>query len=311
MGSATLNMTRGPVSGVVIPESDASTQGTLLTLAITQANLYIGNGATFDLDSKSATFGTVVLPASNDPTAVGFAVENGTFKIAVLTVGTGASAKKFTAVDASLGRAQLQGVPDVKIIATNLSLKLNRTSVVGGTVLNWTQAPLATASIALRSTDPTFEIGGTVGLAIADVAFGSATINVARSTVSGVDDPDDAGTKTLQGDLLTVSIRNARLYIGSGARLEDDASVAQFGTVVLPASNDPKAVGFSVDAGSLDLGLFTATRGSSDGAAYNALPTVRKYTGLQASLGKAQLQGVDAVTAIAWIGDSPHSPRRA
>ena len=74
----------------------------------------------------------------------------------------------------------------VKIIGTNLSLQLNRTSVTGGQVLDWKQTslttnPLVSAGVDLGPTDPTFRIGGTVGLSIADVVLGNAVVAVSRS----------------------------------------------------------------------------------------------------------------------------------
>src|SRR4029078_5070564 len=64
--------------------------------------------------------------------------------------------------------------------------------------------------------------------------------------------------------------------------------------------HDTTAVGFRVSDGSLNLGIFTASASSTDGTApYTALPAVRKYTGLEAGLGVAALQGVSAVQLIA------------
>ena len=86
--------------------------------------------------------------------------------------------------------------------------------------------------------------------------------------VSGIDDPDVAGAQTLKGDLLSIAITDATLFIGSGARLNIDSTKPEFGTVTLPASNDPTAIGFSVSGGSLDLGVFTASAMAADGTTY-------------------------------------------
>src|SRR5204863_535202 len=106
--------------------------------------------------------------------------------------------RKYTGLEASLGKAQFQGVDALKLISTNLVFKQNKSSVVNGAVLNWTASELASANVNLGPTDPVFQIGGTVGLSVADVVYASATINVTRNLVSGVDDPDDAGTKGLK-----------------------------------------------------------------------------------------------------------------
>jgi hypothetical protein len=270
---------------------------------VSQATLFVGSGATLDM-----TTGAVALPSSNDPKAVGFSVSNGALDLGIFSARSGTTdgtnyvvlnqVRKYTGFEGSLGRAQLQGVDAVQLIGTSMVLQLNRTSVSGGRVLNWSLPEVTSANVALGPNSPTFRIGGSAGLSIAGVVFGSATVDVSRSVVSGVDDPDDAGTRKLQGDLLGVSISNATLFIGSGARLDLDATSATFGSVTLPASDDPRAVGFSVAGGSLDLGIFTARDSSPDGVAYTALDTYRKYTGLEGAMGRGQLQGVDAVKII-------------
>ena len=164
----------------------------------------------------------------------------------------------------------MQGVSAVQLIATDLIFKQNTTSVVNdpntpgateGKLLNWTASQLSAAGVDIDpATDPVFQIGGSVGLSVADVVFASATINVSRyADVTGVDDPDDAGTKVLKGDLLVVSITDATLFIGNGGSLNTDKTSADYGKVSLPASTDTTAVGFFVEEdGSLDLGIFTA-----------------------------------------------------
>jgi hypothetical protein len=286
-GSATMNVSRKAVTGILDPESNEGgvLSGDLLVIAITGADLFIGNGATLDLDSESGTFGRVVLPPSDSPTAGGLRVANGRLNLAVLTATSAEVVRKYTGVQAALGKAQLQGVDALKLIGTALRLDMNRTSVTNGKVLDWTQSILADAGIALSPTDPTFRIGGSVGLAIADVVFGSATVNFSRSIVSGIDDPDEATTQKLKGDLLSVAITEATLFIGSGARLNIDSTKPEFGTVTLPASNDPTAIGFAVAGGSLDLGVFTASAVAANGTIYTPLTTSRKYTGLEGSLG--------------------------
>ena len=85
-------------------------------------------------------------------------------------------------------------------------------------MLNWKASQLIAANVEINpTTDPAFEIGGSVGLSVADVVFASATINVSRSAgVTGVDDPDDTTGKVLKGDLLAISITDATLFIGNG-----------------------------------------------------------------------------------------------
>jgi hypothetical protein len=172
----------------------------------------------------------------------------------------------------------LQGVDVVKLIGVNLVFRLNRVST-GTTVLDWTQSfqttnPLADAQVDLRATDPTFQIGGSAGFSIADVVYGNATVAVSRTLVSGVDDPDVTGSVArLKGELLSIRITGADLFIGSGASLNEDSSDSGFGTGTLPAPNDPNAVGFAIEGGSLRLAIFTARREANAGTAYTLLST--------------------------------------
>ncbi|NBP24433.1 MAG: hypothetical protein EBU81_07770, partial [Proteobacteria bacterium] len=299
-GSATISVSRSLVTGVTVTETSgvSTLKGDLFAIAIYQAKLFIGSGASLDTNSSSTGFGSVTLPASNDAQAVGFSVSAGTLDLGVFTaresLGSGGdyagltTVRKYTGLQASLGKAQLQGVDAVKLIGTSLVLQLNRTSVTNGSVLDWTQTPVSSAAVRLKPSDPTFRIGGSVGLSIADVVYGSAVVDVARTQVSAVTVTESTGAVTYQGDLLSIAVTQATLFIGSGATLNQDATSAAFGAVSLPASNDPKAVGFSVSGGTLNLGIFTAT-GRLTAGTYAPLSTTLKYTGLQGALGKAQL----------------------
>jgi hypothetical protein len=258
----------------------------------------------------------VTLPSADSATAVGFSVASASMQLGIFTARQVLSnsaysdlsaVRKYTGLTSTLGKAQLQGVNAVKMIGTGLSLSLNRVSVGTG-VLDWKQGkdlvtdlsnPLATAAVALTATDPTFRIGGTVGLSIGDVVFGDAVINVSRTAVTGVDDPDDSGTQVLAGDLMVVSISEANLFLGTGASIDLVPTSADFGKVTLPATDDATAVGFRIADASLNLGIFTARqRATSASATYQTVP-VTKYTGLQSELGQAQLMGVSALTLIA------------
>ena len=69
----------------------------------------------------------------------------------------------------------------------------NKTTVVNGRLLDWSQDSLKAAKVTLKSTDAAFLIGGTVALGIGEVVYGSATIQFSRTVVSGVLDPDATG----------------------------------------------------------------------------------------------------------------------
>jgi hypothetical protein len=180
------------VSGVDDPDVEgtvARLQGDLLSIAITEAALFIGSGATLNEVAGSAGYGTVALPESNDPKAVGFSVSGGSLQLGIFTARDQAitgttytaltSTRKYTAVQGALGKAQLQGVDAVKLIGTSLVLQINRSSVASGGVLDWRQSSLSAAALSLSPSDPTFRIGGSVGLSIADLVYGSATISLA------------------------------------------------------------------------------------------------------------------------------------
>jgi len=204
----------------------------------------------------------VTLPESNDPTATGFRVEGGGLNLGVLTVRSGTQVRKYTGLQASLGVAQLQGVDSLDMIATNLLLQQSKTTVVNGRLMDWSQEVLfQAAKVDLKSTDAAFLIGGTVALGIGEVVYGSATIQFSRTVVDRVTDPDAAG-RVLRGDLLSVRVSDARLFIGSGASLDLDRASDDFGKVTLPSLSDPDAVGFRVADGSLDFAVFTARESS-------------------------------------------------
>jgi hypothetical protein len=300
-GSATVDFNQRMISGVDDPDDAGSLllKGSLLGLSIRNAELYIGSGAVLNEDSTLDTFGTVTPPASDSATAVGFSVSGGSLDLGIFTTTEGAtdgvtyhalpSVRKYTGLKGTLGRMQLQGVDDLQLVGKDLAFQMNRSSVDAGKVLDWTQGALVDTGVGLKTSDPTFRISGTVGLGIAQVVYGSATVEITRSTLSTVMDPP-IGTSgaVMTGDLMTLKITGARLYLGTGGSLNVSAGT-DFGTVTLPASNDAQAIGFSVDNGAMNLGIFTTGSGAA----------LRKYVGLKAELGKAQLQGVDAVKIIA------------
>ncbi|MFM7162803.1 MAG: hypothetical protein ACKO3P_20830, partial [Planctomycetaceae bacterium] len=292
--SGALTLSRSTVEGVANPDAANTTlKGDLFTLAVTNLTVFVGSGA-----ALNQTNGTVTVPASNDPAAVGFSLTGGSLKWALFTARASASggaytdlssARTYTGVSASLGKAQLQGVDSVKLIVTQLSVELNRVS--GGTgALNWSQAALSEAQLPLTASSPSLAIRGSAGFSIAEVVYGSATISVSQSEVTGVDNPlSSVPSDTLAGNLLAVSLSNAQLFVGSGATLNINSADTAFGTVSLPLANDARAVGFGISNGALKLAVFTTGSGVS----------AMRYTGVKASLGVARLQGVSAVEMVA------------
>ena len=252
-----------------------------LGLKITHASVFIGVGQ------------------DNGAGQVGFTVADGTLDLAVFKTHE-AAPRVYTGLQASLGQAALPGVQGVQLIATHLSVKVNqvRAPTAGATPLDWRQAggladALNVSRVApqLDSSDRV-EVGGSVVFSIAETVFGSATALVTRTgDVSGVDDPDDAGTVRLKGDLLAVHLSNASVFVGSGAHLDLNSAV-----VTLPDPGNRSVVGFRLDNATLDLGVFYARESSPDGVQdYVPLDQARKYTGIEAGLGVAALQGVSGI----------------
>ena len=119
---------------------------------------------------------------------------------------TDAEVRKYTGLKGALGSARLQGVDAVKMIGSGLTLSLNRVSA-GTAVMDWKQGkalvndsgnPLAAAAVSLAATDPTFQIGGSVGLSIADVVFGSATVSVGRNPGAGLEAGQGSGDRLVE-----------------------------------------------------------------------------------------------------------------
>ena len=300
--SATLSVTRGVVSGVVVPglALGATLGGSLMSLRVRDARIHVGSGASLVTDVTSPQFGMVTIPDAASTAAVGFGITGGALDIGVLRVQNGGQMQRFVGVEATLGRAQLFGVPSVQAVATNLQVNLKHGPKGLGAAMDWRQAGLSAAGVDLDATSPEWRMGGTLGFSIANVVFGSATVEVARMTVEGVDDPDDPSMRVLGGDLLTIAITNGKVYVGSGAALDLDEASAGFGTVTLPSPGSADAVGFAVEGASLAMGVFTAKTGAAtERDAYVALPSARKYTGLSASMARAQLQGVEGVQLVA------------
>jgi hypothetical protein len=187
----------------------------------------------------------------------------------------------------------LQGVTGVQLVGTGLNLRLNRTTGDSGKLLDWTQTGLAEAAVAVTSSE-SFRIGGTAGMSIADVVVGSAAIAVERRQVSGVVDPDSGGARQFEGDLFMLRITDATLFVGSGATLNLDRLSPGFGTATIPSVAAAGVVGFTVEGGELDLGVFTARSARPTGSgSYMALAGgTPRYTGMEGSLGRARLIGV-------------------
>lgn len=135
--------------------------------------------------------------------------------MAVLTVQSASSdgqsygviaARKYIAVEASLGLATIQGVdPSVfSISVTNLVFRMNRTSVATGRVLDWSQAAVSAAQLDISPSDPVLQVGGTLSLGIGGVVQVSGNFGYTRTT-------DTANNRTL----IKIGVTEAKGTAGS------------------------------------------------------------------------------------------------
>ena len=165
--------------------------------------------------------------------------------------------------------------------------------------MDWTGGALASAGIVLRPADPVLEVGGTVGLALGGVVLASATVRMSQSVVEEVRNPNGGEANVrMRGSLLALELADARVFVGSGGELVRDTGRADFGTAILPSTGDPAAVGFAVEGVALRMAVLSATEWAAEVGAYSTMGAPRRYVGLQASLGRAQLQGIDSVRLI-------------
>ena len=233
-------------------------------------NLFAGTGGTVD---DHGTANDVTDDTVSTVGAVGFSVNGGSVTLAMVRpagITSPTDKSGYTRLDISLAGASLVGVDGLTFKASGHVL-INKATTAAGTAaaerIDWATATdtagllpsfkkALTKSVALQ-------VGGSVGLSVASVLYANAAFTMTQSTVTGVDDPDDTTGKVLTGDLLAISITDATLFIGNGGSLNTDSTSPDYGTVTLPASNDPTAVGFFVSHGSLHFGDF---HGNSAGA---------------------------------------------
>ncbi len=252
----------------------------VLTIELEVAHLFAGTGARLlDSTAPEAYAGHVLeVPAG----AVGFAIdtnEGAPSHVSLAVVRDTTSGARYVGLDVALTQAWLQGVQ-------NLTLEANGTVLVnwasaGAERLNWYQAwvnePTPTSgekrlpAFSEKLTDAVeYWVSGWMDLDAFGYVLVTGGFELVKQDISDVDDPDDAGTLTIAGSLLTLDISIERLFAGGGAVFNDDG---------LDTSH---AVGFEATGGELDLAILTTTD-----------TTPRTYTGLEASLGTAEVLGLD------------------
>ncbi len=231
-----LHMSRADVS-VTDPavNGGAATSGTLLTISVSGGDAFIGTGASFS--------GSTLLHPSS---AVGFYLGSAGFDLELLTATTGES---FVGLQASIGAADLQGIPDFELHLRSASVEVSRSSTTAR--LDWAHALTATDS---SVTLPTF----TMGSDVIDHLSGAAALSVAGVVAATTTDftfdhtvatgSDGHGIAFTGADVWALSLTGPSVFVGTGAALATDGT--SLGYNVAPASN---AIGISASATSFKL----------------------------------------------------------
>ena len=255
--TATINVVLEAATGVDDPDTmpaDTSLSGELLHVSVTGATLFIGSGASIDVVT-----GDVTLPAVG--AGVGFSASGGALDLAVLRTDE-TTPRTYTGFQMTLGAASLVGVPGVQAAASELRIRQNLTSVMGGTPLDWSAVPQA-APLALTSSQP-FEIGGTLEFDLFGFVAGGADFIIEKRDVDvDLDAGNDEGDLADAG-LLTIGLSEVSLSIGvpsAGVKLE--------GT-----------------GGALVLAMLSPADAAD----------TRRWTAVTASLASAELSGVPGLT---------------
>ncbi|MCU0918327.1 MAG: hypothetical protein MUC88_27740, partial [Planctomycetes bacterium] len=243
-------------------------QANVLSWSLENVSLFAGSGGAFIREAG------VPRDFDRDHGAVGFYVSDVTLWLSILQ-NVAAPAQKYVGLEFSLNGLGLEGIPGLTFNVFDGSLMVNWAAE--GERLDWTVATTndQTHDRYERLADFTdltkameLQIGGRVDLNVFGYVLAVGGFLMVKQDVRDLDDPDDAGSLTLGGSLLTVDIGFGQLLAGSGAVLKG-------GTL-----DKSHAVGFEATDGRLDLALLTTDE---------AMP--RTYVGLEASLGTAAVLG--------------------
>ena len=240
LAQGTLHVSRADVS-ITDPavNGGAATGGTLLTISVSGGDAFIGSGASFS--------GSTIDHAG----AVGFYLGSVSFDLALLKATTGES---FVGLQATIGAADLEGIPNFDLHLRNASVEVSRAS--GSARLDWSSALTATdPSVTL----PTFTMGsdvvdhvsGAAALAVAGVvAATTASFTLDHTVASG---SDGNGVSFSDADVWALSLTGPAVFVGTGVGLASDGTA--LGYHVAPAAD---AVGISATASLFQLAEIVA-----------------------------------------------------
>jgi hypothetical protein len=293
---------------------------TLLTIGLSNLNLFVGAGASLGANGVPVTTG-----------AIGFSVQSGELGIAIIQANASAIAgdnRSYLATSASIGLAQFVGLPsDISIRAADISVDINRSS---GTVpqaaparappaLDWTQAidtdgdgvfadSVTAGSRTIALTSDFTGISGKLGLNAFNVLQVFASFEMTIRTVDvdvngdGLINPG-TGARTDLDDAQLLAIDLQFLQLDRAADLNGDNTVnaadaaiydalkpaSVNGTPVLPGFfvGVPGSVGFKVDSGRL---TFATIKANPD--ATKSVDTTRTYTVILAGVAGAGMVGL-------------------
>ncbi len=132
LGTATFNMTQGTttLTDTVTPTPTVVT-GDLLLVTVTNANLFVGTGASIDTNA-TARLDDDVLDVTG---AIGFHVSGASLNLATLTD----SGTTYTGLELNIDEAGLDGVPGLTLTVASGSVLFNEVSA-GTTKLDWATA---------------------------------------------------------------------------------------------------------------------------------------------------------------------------
>lgn len=205
-----------------------------------------------------------------NPDATGFMVSNLNLGLVVYTADSSgtATAGKFALV--ANGNVALQGLAEVELSGTNFEINVNRSGLVvtenvpvigsvAGVDINFTSA-----------TDLT-QFKGTVEITIQGIVKAAGTLDITRQTGVAINDGiTDENIDDFLGNVLTASLTNAYLFVGTGTVEFDrdtDSSIIGFIT-----GND--AIGFKTTNAAFDLVIISETTS-----------TLRDWVGVSAHIG--------------------------
>ncbi|HUL53652.1 MAG TPA: LEPR-XLL domain-containing protein, partial [Opitutaceae bacterium] len=270
---ATADVVTGNAAITGFSATDGTIDGAdVLALTISGANLFLGTGAQLNGGRNG-----IDTPAG----AVGFLMTGASLGLAVVSKGT----TSFVGAEASVANAQLLGIDAIDLRASG-TIKLNKSSVVGGPRIDWdsaTTVPSTAANLlpalAITSAQQLSVVAGgslnigpgnvvavipanglTLDIVTMDVVTGNAALGVA-GTLAGA-------------NVLSFTVTNASLFVGTGAAFGS-------GGTDRSTIDTSSAVGFSVAGASFSMA--SVTKGTES------------FTGVQVSVTNAALVGVAAV----------------